>query len=90
MKNLFETLTASANLGPLESGHYVQIGMGLGFYVPEAAFQAAQAAANESRKVQFLGVTKAGEPITGTRESIFDHPESAGLVAWIVPAGEAN
>ena len=74
-------------VGPLTSGHYVQIGMGMGFYVPEEDYQRVQALADETRKVQFLGVTRNGQPLTGRRDEINNHPESAGMIAWIVPQG---
>lgn len=73
------------NLGPLNRGHYIQIGLGTGFYVPEADFQQVQERADETRQVQFLGVTKEGTPIHGTRDDIHANPQSAGLIAWIVP-----
>jgi hypothetical protein len=78
------------NLGPLSTGHYVQIGMGLGFYVPERDYADLQALANVTRRTQFLGITKTGEPLFGTREEIAAHPESAGLIAWIAPQGDAR
>lgn len=81
--NLFDN---PVNVGALTAGHYVQVGMGMGFYVPEEAFQSAQSKANLTGKIQFLGVTKNGVQIHGTREEILDHPNSAGVVAWIVPA----
>jgi hypothetical protein len=81
-------LSDPMNLGPLDRGHYIQVGIGTGFYVPEDDFQTLQARANETHTVQFLGVTKAGAPILGTREEIHANPESAGLVAWIMPRHE--
>lgn len=73
------------NLGPLERGHYIQVGMATGFYIPEADYQTAQARANELHTIQFVGVTKAGAALHGDREEILAHPESAGIVAWITP-----
>jgi hypothetical protein len=84
----FESLVRLAsprNFGPLTAGHYVQVGLGFGFYVPELDFAELQALANVTRNIQFLCVTKAGAPLYGTREEILEHPESAGVVAWIVP-----
>jgi len=72
-------------LGPLDRGHYIQVGLGTGFYVPEAEYQQAQAQANETRSVQFIGVTKAGAAIRGTRDEIHANPDSSGVVAWIMP-----
>lgn len=71
--------------GPLNDGHYVQVGMGLGFYVPEADFQIVQRLANESRKVQFLSVDRLGRPLYGSRDELLTNPECAGVIAWIVP-----
>ena len=87
MKEFFRGLDplAPMNLGPLDRGHYIQIGLGTGFYVPESDFQLVQGRANETGRVQFLGVTKAGAPIHGTRDEIHANSESAGLVAWIMP-----
>jgi hypothetical protein len=73
------------NMGPLTAGHYIQVGMGFGFYVPEADFAELQKLANVTHRIQFLGVTTTGEPIYGTREEIHARPDSAGLIAWIVP-----
>jgi hypothetical protein len=81
-----DLLADPMNLGPLDRGHYIQIGLGTGFYIPEADYQTAQSLANESRQVQFVGVTKAGLAIHGTREEIHANPESAGVIAWIMPA----
>lgn len=74
--------------GPLREGHYVQISLGMGFYVPEAAFHAAQQRATATGRIQFLGVTRDGRVLQGERETILAHPDSAGLLAWIVPGGE--
>jgi len=71
--------------GPLTSGHYVQLGMGMGFYVPEADYELAQYRANETGKVQFLAVDKAGNALHGTREELLANPEMSGQIAWIVP-----
>ena len=78
----------TGNLGPLTAGHYVQISLGTGFYVPERDFAELQKLANLTRKIQFLGVTKSGESMFGTREEIAARPDSAGLIAWIVPQQE--
>ena len=72
-------------VGPLRAGHYVQIALGLGFYVPEADYQRAQELANESGKVQFLGVTRDGRALAGTREQVLTSADSAGVCAWVVP-----
>lgn len=80
-----ELLAGILNLGPLERGHYIQIGLGTGFYIPEADYQAAQARANELRAVQFVGITKGGKALHGTRDEIHGNRDSAGLVAWIFP-----
>lgn len=80
-----DLLADPMTLGPLTQGHYIQVGMGTGFYVPEADYQLALARATESRAVQFLGVTKAGAAIHGTRDDIHQHPHSAGVIAWIFP-----
>lgn len=72
-------------VGPLTEGHYVQLGLGLGFYVPESDFQVAQQRANETGKVQFLGISKDGRALHGTREEIKAMPDLAGQIAWIVP-----
>jgi len=88
LKQLFaglDPLADAMNLGPIEQGHYIQIGLGTGFYIPESDYEAAQSRANEMRQVQFVGVTRAGIPIHGTRDEIHANPESAGLVAWIFP-----
>jgi hypothetical protein len=75
------------NLGPLDRGHYIQIGLGTGFYIPECDYQAALTRANDLHQVQFVGVTKGGQAIHGTHEEIHGHPESAGVIAWIMPGG---
>ncbi|HTH42865.1 MAG TPA: hypothetical protein VL498_06855 [Terracidiphilus sp.] len=72
-------------LGPLNEGHYVQVGIGLGFYVPEADFETVQRLANETRKVQFLSVDRLGRPLYGSREDLLNNPDCAGVIAWIVP-----
>ncbi|HET6220151.1 MAG TPA: hypothetical protein VFE27_24195 [Acidobacteriaceae bacterium] len=72
-------------LGPLKDGHYVQVGMGVGFYVPEADFQTVQRLANETGKVQFLSVDRLGRPLRGSREELLANPECAGVIAWITP-----
>ena len=84
-----ESANMPVNVGPLQSGHYVQVGLGMGFYVPESDFEALQERANQTHKIQFLGVTKAGIPLTGSREQILDDPNTAGVCAWIVPAGHS-
>jgi hypothetical protein len=72
--------------GPLQAGHYVQISLGLGFYVPESDYKDLQREANRTNRTQYLGVTKSGQPLRGeSRDSVISHPESAGVVAWIVP-----
>lgn len=85
------TLTPSipSVLGPVTTGHYIQIGMGLGFYVPESDYQLAKRTANATHRVQFLGVTLGGDPIHASREEILNREDSAGLVAWILPDGGA-
>jgi len=78
-------------LGPLTAGRYIQLAMGLGFYVPESDFQTVQELANVTGRVQFLGVTRDGAAIVGTsRAEILEREDSAGLVAWIVPQGAAS
>lgn len=78
--------TLHSLLGPLTAGRYIQIGMGLGFYVPESDFKTVQDLANITGRVQFLGVTHAGAAILGaSRDEILEREDSAGLVAWIVP-----
>ena len=73
-------------LGPLTAGRYIQISLGLGFYVPEEDFNSVQALANATGRVQFLGITKAGAAIVGaSRDELLTREDSAGLVAWIVP-----
>jgi hypothetical protein len=72
-------------VGPLTAGHYIQVGSGCGFYVPVEAFDAAQSLANESGRVQFLGVTQSGQALSGSRDEILSNPDSAGVVAWITP-----
>lgn len=74
--------------GPLREGHYVQISLGMGFYVPEAAFHAAQQRATTTGHIQFLGITRDGRVLEGDRETILAYPDSAGLVVWIVPGGK--
>lgn len=78
-------LASPMRLGPLTEGHYITIGCNVGFYLPELDFQAAQSRANELRKIQFLGLTRDGEILSGTREEILEHPDSAGVVAWVLP-----
>lgn len=73
------------NLGPLESGVFIPVAAGAGFYVPELEYHELKALATATKRVQFLGVTKDGRCLFGTREQILDSPESAGLVAWIHP-----
>lgn len=80
-----DPLSETLNMGPLDRGHYVQIGLGTGFYIPESDYEQAQAAADETRKCQFVGVTKAGYGLHGTREEILENPESSGVIAWIFP-----
>lgn len=74
--------------GPLREGHYVQISLGMGFYVPEVAFHAAQQRATATGRIQFLGVARDGRVLEGDHETILGHPDSAGLVAWIVPGAQ--
>ncbi|HEY2351968.1 MAG TPA: hypothetical protein VGH83_05625 [Candidatus Acidoferrum sp.] len=75
------------NTGPLTRGHYVQIGIGIGFYVPEDAFQCVQSIANETGQTQFLGVTKDGRALHTSRDELLAQPDLAGGIAWIVPQG---
>lgn len=72
-------------VGPLRAGHYVQIALGLGFYVPESDYQCAQELANETGKVQFIGVTRDGRALAGTRDHVLNSADSAGVCAWVVP-----
>lgn len=80
-----DLLADQLNLGPLSHGHYIQVGLGTGFYIPESAYQAAQAHANETRTVQFVGVARNGAALFGTRDEIHADPDSSGVVAWIFP-----
>jgi hypothetical protein len=84
-KNGSALLSEPMNLGPLTGGEYIKVGINTGFYVPKADYDLLKTKADETGKLQFLGVTKSGAPIHGTREEILDHPESVGLVAWIKP-----
>jgi hypothetical protein len=85
--DLAKKLTAHQNFGPLTDGHYVQLGIGMGFYVPEADYQIAQRRANETLKVQFLSVDSLGRALHGTREELLGNPECKAGIAWIVPQG---
>lgn len=72
-------------IGPVTKGHWVQVGMGIGFYVPEEAYQCVQAIADDTRRVQFLAVTKDGRAIHASRDELVSNPEVSGGIAWIVP-----
>lgn len=84
IRETLDTFSHPVNLGTLTAGHYVQVGMGMGFYVPEESYQAVQQIANETGRVQFLTVDKEGQPIHGTRDECLERGN--GCVAWIVPA----
>ena len=82
---LSEVLALNGIVGPLTRGHYIQIGMGIGFYVPEADYQLAQSRANQTRLVQFLAVTRDGRAVHGSRRELLDRRDLAAGIAWIVP-----
>lgn len=82
----------AAILGPLTSrpgieqgGHFIQVGVCSGFYIPEADYQLALDRANESGKVQFVGLAKNGSGIHATREALHVDPNCDGYIAWIFP-----
>lgn len=85
VSEILEFRAAPKNLGPLNDGHYVQVGLGFGFYVPESDYQELQRLANTTGRIQFLGITRDGNPLYGSRDAITAHPDSAGCIAWIVP-----
>lgn len=70
-------------LGPLTEGAWISLGGGMGFYVPQADFDALKQLANQTRRVQFLTITPAGEPLHGTREDCLE--KGNGMIAWIAP-----
>jgi len=77
------TPSRPVNFGSPKEGVYIQVGLGSGFYVPQGAYDDCKRIANETRKVQFLTVTKDGEAIHGTREEC--QAKGDGGIAWIVP-----
>ncbi len=84
MDNLLIALDPrSATIGPLTDGVYIQVGMGLGFYVPVDAYNQAKRQANQTRQIQYLTVDSAGNPFSGSREDCLDC--GAGAVAWVTP-----
>ncbi|HKD38223.1 MAG TPA: hypothetical protein VKB78_15525, partial [Pirellulales bacterium] len=60
----------------MNDGHYIAVGAGFGFFVSERDFRDLQDLANALGKVQFLGVTRDGQSLFGTREEILEHPDS--------------
>jgi hypothetical protein len=77
--------------GPLQAGHYVQISLGLGFYVPESDYKDLQREANRTNRTQYLGVTKSGQALRGASlAEVISHPDSAGVVACLVPSPSSN
>lgn len=84
MDNLVSALNPNPNIiGPLTDGMYVQLGMGVGFYVPLEAYNLLKRKANDTRQIQFLTVDSAGNPITGSRDECL--VRGAGAVAWVTP-----
>lgn len=79
----FKLPASPAVYGPLAAGVYIQISLGTGFYVPQDAFDRCKAEANRTHRIQFLSITSAGEPVTGTRDECLER--GCGLVAWIHP-----
>lgn len=71
--------------GKEEGGHFIPIGLGGGFYIPEADFQLAQGHANITGKVQFVGLAKDGSAIHATREALHVDANCDGFIAWIFP-----
>ena len=82
-----ETLTSHTPhiLGPLTAGHYIQIGMGAGFFVPERDYETAQGIANATRRVTFLAVSHEGKTIICADRDRALIVATAGLIAWITP-----
>lgn len=89
--DLFAALTATFGAQPSpgirEGGVYIQVGLGNGFYIPKADYDRAQALADETRKVQFVGLARDGSGLHGTREELLYNPNLAGFIAWIFPTG---
>jgi hypothetical protein len=69
--------------GPLTEGAWINVGFGMGFYVPQPAFDECKRIARETRIIQFLTVTRDGTPFHGTRDECLD--KGFGCVAWITP-----
>lgn len=71
--------------GIAEGGHFITVGYCGGFYIPETDYLAALAIANETRKVQFVGLAKDGSGIHASREALHVDPNCDGYIAWIFP-----
>jgi len=57
---------------------------GASFAVSDLAFQAAQLYANDTRSVQYIGLTPSGTEMLGfTREELL--AQGADRIAWIMP-----
>lgn len=69
--------------GPLAEGHYINLCIGLGFYVPEDDFQIAQEKANKTGCTQFLSVDSFGQAVHGSRDHCMEF--GSGCIAWITP-----
>lgn len=82
-----EHCSSATILGPLRSGRWIQLTLGIGFFVPEADFLQLQERANKTGRIQFLAVEDDGRPVHGTREQLLANPKIKGGIAWIVPAG---
>jgi len=81
-----KTLAPPAHAGIAEGGHFIQVSMGHGFYIPEADFKLAQERANQLGKVQFVGLAHDGSAIHATREELHVDARCEGHIAWILPA----
>jgi len=71
--------------GTREGGVYIPVGLGHGFYIPAADYEAAQARAAIAGKVQFVGLARDGSAVHGTRDELQRDPRVDGYIAWIFP-----
>jgi hypothetical protein len=65
---------------------WIQVGLGIGFWLPERAYTIAKGLANQTGKPQFVGLDRNGAAIHSTsRDALRLDPKATGEIAWIFP-----
>ncbi len=68
--------------------HYIPVGLGWGFYIPEKDFQFALEQASLQHRIWFVANMRDGRVKHSTsRDALYNDPHCNGEIAWIHPNG---